>query len=442
MTPTTPADPPPQSGGLMDSGDTCGGSSDAGEAMTGAVAVIAPPDGSRYPQAVKDRARAAVAITLHPAIRPPAHTGLGAGEAYREVITYTGDMRRTVTRLRAAGVDSVMAASPGGVELAEQIAWPLRLPATGNPATAQVRTDHGAQAETLSRAGITVPRTLRTTRLADALAWADSHQLYACRIASAAIGIPVETVVGSTHRQIAALWPRLQEAAHHHTADTTLVMQECVAGRRYRVDTSTRLGPDGPLHTVIGIWSRTPAPTLTGGLDRTDLMHRHDLLARRLSLHIRRVLDVLGVMSGPTRAHIAFEPERGPVLLSAAVVTDRSPADETVWQITGHDPIDAALGTATCSRCADRGFSPCRVTRIRLVAPPAVRTGLARALCELPTAVCVDVTPTSPISRTPAVPPQGESYEIVLAHADPGEIEKDACRIAELTADLPAIRHP
>ncbi|WP_329351833.1 hypothetical protein OG226_41125 [Streptomyces sp. NBC_01261] len=422
-------------------GDTGGGSPGAGEATTAAVAVIAPPGGSRYPQALQHRARPAVAVTLGPATTPPAHKDIEEGEAYTQVITHTGDLRRTLSRLRAAGVDTVMAASPAGVELAEQIAWQLRLPATGNPATARVRTDHGVQAETLSRAGITVPRILRTTRLTDALAWADSHQPAACRIASATIGVPVATIVAPTYRQITALWPRIQEAARHHAADTALVIQEPVAGRHYLVDTISRLAPEGPLHTVTGIWSRTRTQMLTGDIERTDLMHRHDLLARRLTLYTRRVLHALGVMSGPTRAHIAFEPERGPILLSAAVVTDRSSAEETVWQITGHDPADAALDPAARSRPASRGFSPCRVTRIRLAAPITARTRLVEALTELPTTACVDVTPAALMPQAPA-PPDGESYEIVLAHADPGEIDKDARRIATLTADLRTIGHP
>lgn len=410
-------------------------------AGTTAVAVIAPQAGSGYADALKRRGRDAVAVTLGLGTRPPAYSGVGAQEVYTEVVEYAGDLRRTVKKLRTAGVDAVVAASPAGVELAERIAWQLRLPGSGIPGSALLRTDRGVQAETLSHAGITAAYTLRTSSLTEALAWTDCHQPSAYQLTSAAIGAPVGPVVCSTKQQIAAAWPQLQEAAYRHSADTSLVLQEHVDGRQYLVESVTRLGPDGPQHTVTGIWAYAHAPT--GVLDRTDLLHRHDLLARRLTLYVRSALDTLAVTWGPMQCHVAFDPERGPVLLSANVVTDRSHADETVWKISGHDPIDASLQGSSAARWNSNDTRGSRVARIYVNAPHgcAAELELLRALAGLPSAACIDVDPGSFISRSAPVVPGGEVCEVVLAHTVPGTVEKDYHRIQVLMADLHKAQH-
>ena len=396
------------------------------------VAVIAPQAGSGYADALARRGRDAVAITLGFGARPPAYRRVAADEAYTDVIEYDGDLRRTVKKLRTVGVEAVVAASPAGVELAERIAWQLRLPSTGIPGSAQLRTDQGAQASALSQAGIAAPRTLRTTSLAEALAWAECHQTSAYQLSSAAVGVPAAQVNCHTKQQITDAWPRIQEAAYRHSGDASLVIRELVEGRQYVVDSVTQLGPDGPQHAVTGIWAHLHAPT--GLLDRTDLLHRHDLLARRLSLYVCRALDALGVTSGPLSCHVAFEPERGPVLLSAGVVTHRSRADEAVWEITGLDPIEAHLDGGFFAYRGSRDRIRCRVARIYVNAPQGEGPGpgLLRDLAALPTAACVAADQHSCISGGAFAPLDGEACEIVLAHAESEAIETDCGRIRAL----------
>ncbi|MGW4172680.1 hypothetical protein ACWEGX_37910 [Streptomyces chartreusis] len=396
------------------------------------VAVIAPQAGSGYADALARRGHDAVAVTLGSGTRPPAYHSVADDEAYTDVIEYDGDLRRTVKKLRTVGVEAVVAASPAGVELAERIAWQLRLPGTGIPGSAQLRTDRGAQASALSQAGIAAPRTLRTTSLAEALAWADCHQASAYQLSSAAVGVPAGQVNCHTEQQITAAWPQIQETAYRHTGDASLVLRELVEGRQYVVDSVTQLGPHGPQHAVTGIWAHLHAPT--GLLDRTDLLHRNDLLARRLSLYVCRALDTLGVTSGPLSCHVAFEPERGPVLLSASVATQRSRADEAVWKITGRDPLDAHLDVAFFACRSSRDTTPCRVARIYANAPQGEGPwpGLLRALAALPTAACVAADQHSYLSRDAFPPLDGKAYEIVLAHADSEAIETDYGRIRAL----------
>ncbi|WP_416974645.1 hypothetical protein [Streptomyces sp. 4F14] len=403
------------------------------------VAVIAPQHGCGYANALARRGRGTVAVVLSPTAGPPAHWSAALDGRYTDVIEYTGDPHPVAARLRAAGTEAVMPASPAGVELAEKIAWKLGLPGSGAPRTALLRTDHGAQAEALSQAGIAAPRTLCTTSLAEALAWTRSHRASAYRLASPCIGVPAGPAEYVTRPSITAVWPQAQQTALRLGGDNALVIQERVPGRQYVICSATRSGPGGPQHTVTDIWAHAYAPT--GLLDRIDLLHRYDLLARRLSLHTHRVLDALGVASGPAVCHVAFDPDRGPVLLSAGVVTHRSLGDEATWALTGHDPIDMTLDTTPRDR--RRGTQHRRVTRIRLTAPLTSTLGsnLLPADAELPTTVCIDAHPDSFIPGTEAQLPDGRTFEIVLAHEEPEAIERDCRRIHALAADLHRIRH-
>lgn len=402
-----------------------------------AVAVIAPPSDTGHADALARRGRDAIAVTLGSTAQGDTLTG----EAYTAVIAYGGDLRRTIKKLRAARVEAVVAASPAGVELAERIAWQLRLPGSGMPNSAPLRTDRGVQAETLARAGIAAPRTLRTDSLAEALAWADRHPASTYQLAPAGIGGTARPVVCPTQQSIAAVWPQLQRVALRRSGKAALVLQERVEGRQYVVDTRTRFGPDGPQHAVTGIWAHAHAPT--GLLDRIDLLHRRDLLARRLSLYVHGALDTLGVTSGSMSCHVAFEPDRGPVLLSAGVATNRSRSDEAIWAITGHDPIDAALDGALYTSLRRDSARNC-VARIYVNTPSGDGPGAAvlQAISELPTAVDLDRDPNSFAFRTVPLPADGKVCEIVLAHGLPEVIERDYQRIRTLVAGLREIDMP
>ncbi|MDX3365316.1 hypothetical protein PV387_04625 [Streptomyces sp. ME02-6987-2C] len=217
-------------------------------------------------------------------------------------------------------------------------------------------------------------------------------------------------------------------------------MSEQVEGRQYVVDTVTHLGPGGPEHTVTGIWAHLH--TLTGLLDRTDLFYRHDLLARRLSLYVCQVLDTLGVISGPMSCQVAFEPEHGPVLVSAGIVTHRSRADEVVWDLAGYDPIDTALGGVLMACRGSGDYPRRRVARICVNAQQRDASGPShlQVLAALPTTRCVDVDPSPFISGSGVPLLGGETCEIVLSHETPKAIERDYHRIQALMVDLHRIR--
>lgn len=396
-----------------------------------AVVVIAPQAGSRHAHALHDRNLTAIAVNPVTAATPPSHRGVAAGDGYASVITYDGDLRRTLNKLRAARVGTVLAASSAGVGLAERIAWHLHLPGTGVPSSTSLRTDPGVQAKALARTGIVTPYTLRTARLVEALSWANCVPARAYRLMPAAFGTGAEVAHCHSHGQITRAWPRIQHAAFRHTGTTTLVLQELVHGHEYLVDSVTHPGPDGPQHTITSIW--TYHPSALGRPHRHDLLHRHNLLARRLSIEVRRALDALGVEDGTTTCHFVFEPDRGPLLLSARVTTHRSHADETVWKINGMDPIDAALGHTRPDRLEHGGGAGLRIARIRLptLQPGGLNTVPVDRLQTLPTVRCLDTHPSpDPFMATSTRP----SYEIVLSHDSRDAVERDYHHIKTLTA--------
>ncbi|MCG7202296.1 hypothetical protein [Streptomyces arenae] len=406
-----------------------------GAALTPGVAVIAPLAGSRHAHALHDRDLTPVAVDPVTAATPPSHRGAAADDGYAHVITYDGDLRRTLKKLRAVGVGTVLAASPAGVELAERIAWHLHLPGTGVPGSASLRTDPGVQAKALARAGITTPHTLRTSRLPEAISWADCVPARAYRLMPAAFGTGAEVAHCHSSDQITRAWPRIQHAALRHTGTTALVLQELVQGHEYMVDSITHPGPGGPQHTITSIWTHQP-PAAPGRPQRHDLLHRRNLLARRLSIEVCRALDALGVEDGTITSHLVFAPDQGPLLLSARVNTHRSHADETVWKITGMDPLDAALEYTR----PDSGSPGPRITRIRLQVPrpPGLSTVPVGRLQALPTVKCLDTRPSPDPFTTRSTRP---SYEIVLSHDSRDAVEHDYHRITALTALDHVSRH-
>ncbi|MEV6765025.1 hypothetical protein AB0N16_31160 [Streptomyces sp. NPDC051105] len=247
----------------------------------------------------------------------------------------------------------------------------------------------------------------------------------------AVLGTAAELAHCHSSDQIARAWPRIQDAAHRHTGTKDLVLQELVQGHEYLVDSTTHPGPGGPQHTVTGIWAhRTAAP---GQPHRHGLLHRHNLLARRLSIEARRALDVLGVDDGTITSQLVFAPDRGPLLLSAGVATHRSRADETVWKITGVDPIDTALRHSRPDRPEHGGSVGLRIARIRLQAPQP--GGLSAVpvdrLQDLPTVRCLDTRPSPNPFMAPSAAP---SYEIVLSHDSRNAVERAYHHITALTA--------
>ncbi len=355
---------------------------------------------------------------------------------YADTVEHRGTLRRTVKLLRGLGVSAVVAGSPAGCELAERIAWQLGLPG-GDPETSRLRYDRGAQAVALTRAGIPAPRSIRTTSLAEALAWAEACPLPGYTLAPAAAGTPVEPLRCASDLQISAAWLPMKRAAARHSGDAHLVLAEQLSARQFVLHSVSRPGEAGRTeHVITDVWAETR--TSEGRLDRTDLLNRHELLSRGLSMYVLRVLDALGVMCGPVTARVAHGEGGGPLLVSALATPGMSLADEALRRATGRDCVTDTLDTwipfpPTRLVPAPTGH---RIARVHLHpgSTGGVAAWLGRILPRLPTVVAASehLQPYATVAEGSSPGP-----EVVLSSTDPEAMEADYRVIRALEREGP-----
>ncbi|MER7688272.1 glutathione synthetase [Streptomyces sp. NPDC097610] len=343
----------------------------------GAAAVVAPADaGDLYVPALARHGWNSVAVTVPGAHRP------GEIDGYLHTLTHRGSLRRTAANLAHLDVRAVLAGSPAGAVLADRLAARLHLPGN-DPDTADIRRDTGLTSATLLDAGITAPRSIRTTRLADALNWAAFTQVTELVLEHPDPAHPASAYYCRTAADIRYAWQHLQPSGNQ-----PLVLREHLTGTQYRIHTLTGPGPDGSTdHTITSIWSeiRTPGQRVC----RADLLSRRGLLSRALALYTMRALTALGVHYGPAHATVTFIPDRGPALLSLRTDPYADFASEALRRATGHDTVrDTALLLTTGRRYeAPHQQRRAHVTKVALLprSDGALDSYLLRTLTTLPT---------------------------------------------------------
>ncbi|MFJ3365784.1 hypothetical protein [Streptomyces anthocyanicus] len=232
-------------------------------------------------------------------------------------------------------------------------------------------------------------------------------------------------VVCTTDLDIRAAWPAMRRATARYCGSAHLVLTERLSPREYVIHSVTRPGPNGsPEHCITDIWAESRSPD--GTLDRTDLLDRHQLLTRALSMYLLRVLDALGVVCGPVTSRIAYSEGRGPLLISAlAAAPTASLADEILRTATGEDRIARALEAWHPTPLAELTPAPVprRVVRVHLQARAgdSVDPWLARIVCQLPTVAAVSdaLRARTSAAATPDQP------EVVLSSSESEAVEAD-----------------
>ncbi|MEU2357697.1 glutathione synthetase [Streptomyces misionensis] len=342
----------------------------------GTVAVVAPSDaGDLYVPALARHGWNCVAVTL-PGARQPRDT-----DGYLRNLAHRGSLRRTAAHLAHLGVRAVVAGSPSGTALADRLAARLHLPGN-DPSTTDIRHDIGLTSSALLNAGITAPRSIRTTRLASALNWAAFTQVPELVLEHADPAHRAPAYHCRTAVDIRSAWQALQ-----HFGSQPVVLREHLTGLHYRIHTLTGPGADGTTdHTTTSIWSeiRTPSQQVC----RADLLSCRGLISRSLALYTMRALTALGVRYGPAHAAVTFIPDRGPALLSLRTDPHADFAYEALRRATGQDPIrDTALLLTTGQRHAPLHQRSAHVTKVALLprSDGALDAHLLRTLATLPT---------------------------------------------------------
>ncbi|MGW1564110.1 hypothetical protein ACWCQ1_47820 [Streptomyces sp. NPDC002144] len=397
------------------------------DAVAGVAAVVAPYDGAGpYPPAFARHGWRTVAVVPEPKARPLAYHDAAVPREFAATVVHRG-LRRTVKALRAMGVSAVVAGSAGGIHLAERIAWQLALPGA-DPVSWLLRCDRGAQAEALAAHGIPAPRGIRTTSLADALAWARACPLPGYLLAPAATGIPVGAVACTSELQISSVWPALRRLAAVYSGAAHLVLTEPLPLRQYTLNTTTTARPgQRPEHAVTDAWADVCGAD--GQMERADLMPAGGLLTRALSMAAARALDALGVVCGPATLRLAYptgegmDAADGPMVISAVTAPMTTLADEALTAAMGRDRYTDVVDTWIPPSPAPLVPAPTgqHIVRARLHPSPATRPWLGRFLRQLPTVAAVHENPephTAAVASTPA------ADEVVLS-GDPRETERD-----------------
>ncbi|MEU7687919.1 glutathione synthetase [Streptomyces spectabilis] len=383
------------------------------------AAVVAPRTNDPHVPALAPHGWRCVAVT------PASEPSPAPGADYAAHLSHRGSLFHTAASLSRLGVRAVLPGSAAGTELADRLADRLNLPGN-DPATCDLRRDTGWASAALRDAGITAPHSIRTPRLADALTWAASTAATDYLLEHPDPAHPHRPHRCTTADDIRSAWDALQ-----HTDDQPLVLREHLNAPHYRLHTLTRPRSDGaPVHTVTAIWAETHTDDHL--LHRADLIRRHGLLARALTLYTRRALTTLGVQYGPAHATLAFVPDRGPVLL--ALRTDPDPdhdfTAQALHQATGHHPAhDTAQLLATGRH--HRVPSPRHVHAVKVALLPrhdaTLEASLLSSLTSLPTVAAT----TELHAHTPLQAGQTAGWLLLLAH-DAHAIHEDHQTIRDL----------
>ncbi|MFC8125417.1 glutathione synthetase [Streptomyces sp. NPDC057302] len=341
---------------------------------SGTAAVVAPADaGDLYLPVLARHGWNSVAVTTTPAAHP--------SDAYLAHITHRSSLRRTAAHLENLGVQAVIAGSTAGTKLADRLADRLHLP--GNTAdSADIRRDTGFTGAALLDAGLTAPRSIRTTRLSDALNWAAFTQVSGLILQHHDPAHPHPGHFCRTADDITHAWRRLQSCTSQ-----PLVLREHLTGTQFRIHTLTGPGPGGSTdHIITAIWSETRTPGQQ--TCRADLLSHRGLLARALALYTMRALDTLGVRYGPAYATVTFIPDRGPALLSLRTAPYADFASDVLRRATGHDPIrDTVLLLTSVQRHQAPQQRHAHVTKVALLPERdgVLDPALLRTITNLPT---------------------------------------------------------
>ncbi|HEY1619753.1 MAG TPA: ATP-grasp domain-containing protein [Streptosporangiaceae bacterium] len=285
----------------------------------GRAAIVHPYSTGRY-LAPALAARGWGAVAVLPAQPLPAHDHPGSFRRrdYDAVITDEGSIAAIAAIATALDVTAVLPGAETGVPLADQLARSLGL-AGNDPRTSPVRRDKGQMAAALAAAGVSHPLTIRAGT-------ADRARAAARAIGGAVVVKPVASAGGEdvavcrTAQEVDAAW---QSAAGKQNLmglrNDELLIQEFLDGQQYTINTvSCPLDGGRAHHYVAEVWLDHRREIAGGRViyDRMDLLAGDDPRAADMGRYITRVLDALGVQTGPAHCE-AVMTSRGPVLIEA-----------------------------------------------------------------------------------------------------------------------------
>ncbi|MEW1569703.1 hypothetical protein AB0454_43090 [Streptomyces sp. NPDC093509] len=410
----------------------------AATTATGVVAVVAPyGTGSHYRAEVAAKGWDCVAVTTPEDQLPPMYRGHLDATGYRQVVVHNGDLQATTRTLASLRVTAIVAGTEIGVPLAEVLAHRLHLPGN-DPRTSDLRRDKGAMAAALQRAGLDAPRSLSTDRLREALAWAAQQDCEEFVLKPADSGGSDGVFFCTSPDDIKAAWTQLHGIPNALGGDNThLIVQERLRGMQHVVNSVSAVDAGGtPRHTFTEIW----ADHRIGHVyDRLDLRRPNRLVPKILAEYTARVLDVLGITTGPAHTEVMYARRRGPVLIETGNRPEGSYPVAAMRAATDSDHIRDAVHAAITGR-PERLSHPdpsTFVTKVSLISPGdgALDEDRLQMLLKLPTVRGHVGALTAGTRVTRTVDLLTSPGRLLLASDDAHAITKDHAAIRQLEKD-------
>lgn len=228
---------------------------------------------------------------------------------FSAVLRHRDDLAETAGKLRAEGVDRVIAGGELGVPLADLLAEALGLPGN-DPALQHARRDKHGMHRAAARSGLRVPAQTAAADPDEILAWTARNGRWPLVVkplhSSGSDGV---TLCWSEEEVLAACGALLGRRNLLDRVNDRVLVQEYVEGTEYVVDTVSHAGR----HRVAAFW-RYHRSSGELGYDGLELLPWEGERQRRLAAYAGAVLDALGIRHGPAHGEILWSSD-GPVLV-------------------------------------------------------------------------------------------------------------------------------
>lgn len=262
-------------------------------------------------QELTERGASCVHVASRPDM-PPLFTRHFDSSVYETDLGYVGEVRELAHRLRALGLDGVVAGTESGVLLSDELNHLLRLPGHAWH-TRTARRDKAIMADVVAAAGLRVPRGAAFACMETALAWYEAAPFSDVVIKPLLSAGSDNVYFCADSAQVAVAVARVVQANNlYGDTNGTALVQERVRGKEFYVNSVSRDGQ----HMMVETWEYKRKSS-----HGSDVLYDYEepsdpRLAETAALHgfVAEVLDALGIENGAAHTEVMFTAS-GPVLI-------------------------------------------------------------------------------------------------------------------------------
>lgn len=236
---------------------------------------------------------------------------------------------------------TVLAGSEAGVLLAQQLARMLALPDALSSSQALALRDKVMLAQAFDNAGLRAPKSELIDDPADVREVIARFSLpLVVKPSNSAMsdGVTVCSTAEEAHRACLQLLSR----AHNILGelDRGVVIQEFLVGTEFALNVVSRNG----WHVITDAWRYTKTVTVTGVpfYDYDELLRPDEVERLELRSQVERILDALGVTSGPSHVEL-IQGAMGPIAIDVAARLGGTLGNVLMKRATGHSQVRATV---------------------------------------------------------------------------------------------------